>query len=135
MRRRWLSKGLRRSWKGRFQTAADALDVRTDWLPFDVDLGEAVLVLALAVAAILILVPLFLFGIELIVLGWALASGLIGRVVLHRPWVVEARPAGRPEQAQRWAAVGWRRSTKLMDEIAANLAAGLALPAGEQAAA
>lgn len=62
--------------------------------------GVAVLVGVLAFAVVLI--PLLLFGIELILLGLLIALGILGRGLLGRPWVVRAMPAGGHGAALAW---------------------------------
>jgi hypothetical protein len=84
--------------------------------------GIAILIGALVVAVVLI--PLLLFGIELILVGLLIAAGIIGRGLLGRPWVVEARCAENPSHALAWKVAGWRRSARLIDEVAASLANG-----------
>jgi hypothetical protein len=96
----------------------------------DVDFGEAGLVVVGALAAILILIPLLFFGVELIVLGALLAAGVIGRVLLRQPWVIEARsndPLTSGRQLE-WRVTGWRKSRKLIDQVAEDLATGRELP-------
>jgi hypothetical protein len=89
------------------------------------DLGAAVfIILALAVVAIIV-IPLLLFGIELILLGLLLAAGIVGRTLLGRPWVVQAVPAGSRPSTLTWRVVGWRRSACLIEEVATSLEAGL----------
>jgi hypothetical protein len=92
-----------------------------------VDFGEqGVLVIVAVVAAILILIPLLFFGIELIVLGVLLAAGIVARVLLRRPWVIEARSSDplSPGRQLEWRVTGWRKSGKLIDQVISDLAAG-----------
>jgi hypothetical protein len=85
--------------------------------------GIAILVGALVVAVVLI--PLLLFGIELIIVGFVIAVGIAGRSLLGRPWVVQATPVDNPAGALSWKVRGWRRSRRLIDEVATSLANGL----------
>ncbi len=56
------------------------------------DLGVILLVIAALAVFALIVIPLLLFGIELILLGLLIAAGIAGRTLLGRPWVVMATP-------------------------------------------
>jgi hypothetical protein len=78
------------------------------------------------VAAALILIPLLFFGVELIIVGVLLAAGLVGRVVLRRPWVIEATSVDSATSGRQleWRVSGWRKSSELIDKVASDLAAG-----------
>jgi hypothetical protein len=84
--------------------------------------GVAVLVGIVVVAVVLI--PLLLFGIELILLGLLIALGILGRGLLGRPWVVRAAPVSGQGGALAWRVAGWRRSARVIDEVAASLSNG-----------
>jgi hypothetical protein len=121
----WLARPaprVRRVWK------RDAGDVGWDWVPFDLgdwaDL-EAVILIAIAlVLVVFVIVPLLLFGVELIVVGGALAASIIGRLLFGRPWIVRAESLGGTREVLSWRVSGWRGSERAMDEIAQALAAG-----------
>ena len=92
----------------------------------NLDLGEGLLVAAAALAVVLILIPVLFFGVELIILGALLAAGVIARTLLRQPWVVEATstdPIG-PGRRLEWRVRGWRKSGKLIDQVASALSAG-----------
>jgi len=91
------------------------------------NLGVAVLALLVVVVVAIVVIPLLLFGIELILLGLLVAAGIAGRTLLGRPWIVQATPLTTEAEAKElgWRVVGWRRSTRLIDEVAASLGAGL----------
>jgi hypothetical protein len=89
------------------------------------DLGVAVLALLAIVVVVLVVIPLLLFGIELILLGAVIAAGVFARTLLGRPWIVEAMPLDGDAGCLRWHVVGWRRSSRVIDEVAASLTAGL----------
>jgi hypothetical protein len=113
--------------------ATDAADTAT-YLPDVAGLGDLEGALAVGAALLVIaviLIPLLLFGIELIVLGLVLAASILGRGLLGRPWVVEATPTGDPAGILLWRVVGWRRSGRLIDEIAGALRAGIDPPQPE----
>lgn len=84
--------------------------------------GVAVLVGIVVFAVVLI--PLLLFGIELILLGLLIALGILGRGLLGRPWVVRATPTSGDGGALAWRVVGWRRSARVIEEVAASLTNG-----------
>lgn len=81
--------------------------------------------IVVAVIIAVIVVPLLLFGIELIVAGLLLAVGIVARSMLGRPWIVLATPSANPAGALAWEVRGWRRSAQLIDEVSAELSAGL----------
>jgi hypothetical protein len=87
---------------------------------------EVALFLAVAVFVVaVIVIPLLLFGLELIILGVLIAVGVVGRSLLGRPWVVEAVPIAGGERTLTWRVSGWRRSARLINEVADALATGL----------
>jgi hypothetical protein len=104
--------------------AAEAIFTVPDLGGLD-DLGMAALVLLALVVLAVVVIPLLLFGIELIVLGLVVAAGILGRTLLGRPWIVQATPLTSDAQELSWRAVGWRRSTRLIEEVCTSLSAGL----------
>lgn len=68
--------------------------------------------------------PLLLVIVELVLLALLVLLGVVARVVLRRPWIVEATPASGPGRF-RWKVVGLRRSGEVVDEVAAQLSAGI----------
>ena len=126
--RRWLTRRVGWSWRRRGDIASEGLFqfLSTPSDLGDLGSGEGLLWLAAAVAAVLILVPILFFGIELIIVGALLAAGLLSRVVLRRPWLIEARSSDplTPGRAIEWQVRGWRRSSRLIDQVASDLADG-----------
>lgn len=104
--------------------AAEAIFTVPDLGGLD-DLGATVLVLLAAVVVAIVVIPLLLFGIELIALGLLVAAGIVGRTLLGRPWIVRATPRDPEAEELNWRVVGWRRSSRLIEEVAASLSAGL----------
>jgi hypothetical protein len=89
------------------------------------DLG-ALAVLAVAVVVIaVVVVPLVLFGIELMIVGLLVAGGIVARSAFARPWIVVATPSANPAGALAWEVKGWRRSGRMIETVAAELAAGI----------
>ena len=126
--RRWLTRRPQLRRPRRTGIAAESLNsLGTGWPDLgNVDLGEGLLVLAAVVAFLLILIPLLFFGVELIVLGAFLAAGVIARTVRRQPWVIEARstdPLTSGRQLE-WRVRGWRRSGKLIAQVASDLSNG-----------
>jgi hypothetical protein len=126
--RRWMSRTARRSWATRRQAGGELLTSAPlpggDWAGGGLE--GAVLIIAGVLVVALVLLPVLLFGIELIIVGCVLAASLAGRILLGRPWTIEARivrPAGSERQLE-WSVPGWRRSGKVIGEIAQELAAG-----------
>jgi len=122
--RRWSTRRFGWTWKRR-GVAADAVSGLGQGVG-GVDLQEGALVVVAALAAALIVIPLVFFGVELIILGALLAAGVVSRVFLRRPWVVEATSSDplTPGRRLEWRVVGWRKSDKLIDQVVADLAAG-----------
>lgn len=89
------------------------------------DLAVAVVIVVGAVVFAVVLIPLLLFGIELIILGILIAAGILGRAFLGRPWVVRATPNTGHGRALAWKVTGLRRSGRVIDEVAASLINGL----------
>jgi hypothetical protein len=95
-------------------------------LPDDLEgLGLGLLVLLAVVVVAVVLVPLLLFGLELILLGLIVAAGILGRTLLGRAWVVQATRLDAEPRILAWGVVGWRRSARVIDEVAAALGSGL----------
>lgn len=78
-----------------------------------------------AVIIAVIVIPLLLFGVELIIAGLLVAAGILARSAFGRPWVVLAAPSANPAGALAWEVRGWRRSARLIEEVATEIAAGL----------
>jgi hypothetical protein len=126
--RRWLTRRPQLPRPRRAGIAAGSLNsLGTGWPDFgSVDLGEGLLAVAVAVAFLLILVPVLFFGVELIILGTLVAAGVIARTLRRQPWVIEARstdPLTSGRQLE-WRVRGWRRSGKLIAQVALDLSNG-----------
>jgi hypothetical protein len=101
---------------------------KPDWFFPDIGLGDADGVLAvIAVIAVLILLftvvfPVIVLGIELLLVVVLLVGGIAARLLFRRPWTIRARAGDGRELA--WRAVGFRRSGRVRDDVAAALALG-----------
>jgi hypothetical protein len=127
VRRRWLERpmpNLRRRLQANRREALDGDALGGIFDPGVLDDGWAVLgVAVLAIVLVLVVLPLLGIALELIALLVVLFSGLFGRVVLRRPWIVEASVAGDPEHRVAFAAQGWRQSEQALDELRTAIAA------------
>ncbi|HEX2040128.1 MAG TPA: hypothetical protein VHF47_10400 [Acidimicrobiales bacterium] len=102
----------------------------------DDTVGAVVAIVAgvvLAVLFVIFVVPVLITLFEVALVLLLAAAGAMARIVLRRPWVVEATPA-TGSGCFRWKVVGWRRSGEVVDEVARRLAAGerpLSVPGAE----
>lgn len=102
-------------------------DVAFDpFVPLDVlDSPVAALIVAAAVLLLfLVLLPLIGFLFELLVVLLLVWSGIAARLVLGRPWIVEAVDLDDAERSTAFAVKGWRRSGRAIDELAQEIATG-----------
>lgn len=77
----------------------------------------------LGLFAAFVLLPLLGLALELavpLVLVW---SGLLGRLLLRRPWTIEAVAVEEPARRVAFAVVGWRRSRRALGALASAIAA------------
>ncbi len=72
---------------------------------------------------VFVLLPLIGVAIELMLLALLLGSGLVGRVVLRRPWTVEAENLDAAESSASYAVKGWGRSGRAVTEVATAIRA------------
>ncbi|HEX6685199.1 MAG TPA: hypothetical protein VF062_20580 [Candidatus Limnocylindrales bacterium] len=92
-------------------------------------------------AAILVIVGLILFGllfwflllpmmlllVDIVIVVLLMLLAIPARVLLRRPWTVEAYRPGTKPDTQEWFAtdvVGWRKALEMRDHIAQRLGAG-----------
>jgi hypothetical protein len=99
-------------------------DAMFDGFMFD-DLW-GVLLGILLVVVVLVLFNVLAIAVELLFVLVVLVAGVFGRVVLRRPWVVEARAGG---ESHEFPVVGWRASEAKIDEISMRLGSGAELDA------
>jgi hypothetical protein len=127
VRRRWLDRPLpdlrRRFRAGRNEELED--DV-LGGLP-GADWADGWPAIALTVAIILIvfvLLPVLGVALEVIALIFVLFSGVVGRLLLGRPWTVEARPDGGDGKKVEIPVKGWRRAGRVIAELTDEIRAG-----------
>jgi hypothetical protein len=107
-------------------------------LPGGLDLGDDLLVgIAVIVGLILfgvlfwfVLLPLILLLLDLLVVVVLLVLAIPARVLLRRPWTIEAIPATQGGGDNRFSTqvIGWRRARRVRDEIVQKLRDGYPLP-------
>jgi len=123
--RRWLPRPLPRWRRMRVGTSVDD----AAWSITDIgsleDLPVVLLVGVGALVLLVVLIPLLLFGIELILLGVAVAAGILARGLLGRPWVVQATRQDVTASPLSWTVVGLTRSAQVIDEVVLALGRGV----------
>jgi len=128
VKRRWFP---RRRRIGR----ADLDHLTPDWLDFGSfadDLSGILLGIVVGIVAFVLVLVLFnvvAIAIELVLLILLLFAGLFGRVVLRRPWIVQARSG---DAELEWPVVGWGPSGRKIAEVAEQLRSGAQLDAPRQ---
>lgn len=134
VRRRWVHAPIRPRWRG--TRDGDAFD----WLDLGGGLGDSgilgviaaiFVIVVLAALIAFVLLPLAILLLEVLVFLLLAGLGLLGRVLLRRPWRIEARAEGGPGAARPpivRSVSGWRDSRDAIAELAAELERG-ALPA------
>jgi hypothetical protein len=123
--RRWMTRGLPRWRKVPVGTATTEAALSTpDFGGMDGPAATLAIVVG-AVALAVVVIPLLLFGIELIILGLVIGLAILGRGLLGRPWIVEARRATDTSPTYSWSVSGWRRSRQTIDEVVSSLRAGI----------
>jgi hypothetical protein len=84
------------------------------------------LVIAAAVGVVLfifVLLPLLGVALELIALLLVFSSGVLGRALLGRPWVVEAANLDNPERSVAFEVKGWQASRRAIERLKAAISA------------
>lgn len=125
VRRRWLDRGLPKLGKGfrRGRREAEDSGVLDGIVVFDGLTGMAIGLIAavFAAAVVVVLLPLLGVALELALLVLLLASGLFGRVVLRRPWTVEAIDLDDGERSVAFAVKGFGEAGRTAAELAATI--------------
>jgi hypothetical protein len=136
VRRRWLPRLGAETIPGRFwgrirRTVRRTTDL-ADGAPdpgcleiFGEGLIAGIAILLLVLLAIFVVVPVLVALLDLLVLLLLLGLGAVARVLLRRPWIVEART---DDEVRTWKVVGWQASGTLVDDVAQRLQAGVSLP-------
>ena len=126
VRRRWLDRplpNLRRRFKASRREGVE--DGLLSGLP-DAGAADGWWAIAIPIALVLIvfvLLPLLGVALELIALVFLLCSGVVGRLFLGRPWIVEAIPRGGKGRSVAFPVKGWRRSGEAAADLGRQIAA------------
>ncbi|HVM40867.1 MAG TPA: hypothetical protein VM618_08845 [Acidimicrobiia bacterium] len=106
------------------------LDVLDPTVFFDDLPGGILAVIVIAAALVLfafVVWPLLLVLFDVVVIVLLTLAGVVGRIVLRRPWIVEAE--GSNGERHEYRVVGWRDSQRLVTDLAFALETGRPLPA------
>lgn len=127
--RRWLSRDLPKLRRLGADREADAALESAWYLPSDIDidlddLGGVIVAIAVAVIVVAVLVPLLIFGFELIIVALLLLASILARTVFGHPWVVLAIPSDGSDTLA-WKVTGWQRSGRLIEKVSTELASGV----------
>lgn len=118
--RRWVPWRFRRR---RRSTSLDGVE-----LPLDIaSIADGPFVVIGVVAVIVLfaftVVPMVLALIEISILVLLVAAGVLARVLLRRPWIVDVERLDAPGRTS-WKVVGLRRSGELITALATQLQSG-----------
>lgn len=123
MRRRWTERRLR--WRGskhiRTRDLIDVGDLATAGaeLPGVGVVFAGLALLLFAVAAVVFVLPALILILDLLLIIAIVGLGLAARVVLGRPWTVEA--ARGTDHTYEWKVGGWRASGELVESVAQQI--------------
>jgi hypothetical protein len=127
VRRRWLDRGLPKLGKGfrRGRKEVEDSGFLDGILAFEGATGAVIGLIALALAIVVgvVLLPLLGVALELALLVLLLVSGLFGRVVLRRPWTVEAIDLDDSKRSVAFAVKGFGEAGRAAEELPATISA------------
>jgi hypothetical protein len=129
VRRRWADRSFPDPIDSIRENFGDAVDGRgVPGLLNPVDFGNSIgATLAIAAGVLIfcfVFLPLIGVAVELIAGLAVFGFGLFGKLVLGRPWIVEAVDLDDAARSRTFAIKGWRASGRAVDEIATAIAAG-----------
>jgi hypothetical protein len=78
-----------------------------------------------AVVAWFFVIPALLALLDIAVLVALIVAGIVSRVLMHRPWEIEAVSA---DDRLGWRVLGWRRSARAIDSVCTTLSQGMRPP-------
>jgi hypothetical protein len=125
IKRRWLDRPV-----PRIRESIRAADDRSPvdrgldlWAIPDVSDGlpAAIGIAIAAVVLIFVFLPLIGIVLELAILIVLLCSGIVGKVFLRRPWVIEVIDLDNPERSSLFAVGGWQQSQRAMGALAQRI--------------
>jgi hypothetical protein len=76
------------------------------------------------VALVLLIIPLLIFVLDALLIAVITTLLLAIRSAFRRPWLIVAETSGPPAEERKWGLVGWRASSRAVDEIADSIEAG-----------
>lgn len=121
--RRWLP------WEPRLRKVDETLDladVPDGCMHLDLDdIFVGIGILLALVLFVLFVVPVLIALAELLLLALLVVAGVLVRVLLRRPWIVDAIRDGTGER-HSWKVVGWRRSGELVEALTTQISSGQA---------
>lgn len=109
----------------------DWIDIGEPFAWFDEGLGgfvTAIFLVVVLVAAALFVLPVFVFIVEVVIVALVVVAGIGLRVLLRRPWLVDAYLVEDRRTHFTWKVVGLRRTRGVMEAVALQLRAGVAVP-------
>jgi hypothetical protein len=125
VRRRWLDRPVPKIRRSLGETN-DSWALEGGLEAFLAGVGESIPVAIGAAIAVALLVffllPLIGVALELTILIALLSSGIVGRVLLRRPWTIEAINLDAPQQSTTFAVKGWQGSRRAIDELTKTIA-------------
>ena len=127
----WFGERKLKSWQWRMSIGSRLTDgdIGVSEIFDGLDVESGLVVVAVALAVVLILLPVLLFGAELIIIGLLLAAGVISRSLFGKPWTVAATRDGAAVPSALWRVKGSRASHRLIAQVCADLSARGELPA------
>ncbi|MBW3669772.1 MAG: hypothetical protein KY443_11240 [Actinobacteria bacterium] len=118
--RRWVP------WRFRLRKPRSPLDDIELPLDIAVPFDGIFVIVGVVVAALafgLLMVPVVIALVELTILVPLVAVGVLVRLLLRRPWIVDVERLDAYDRAG-WEVVGWRRSGRLVTALATQLRSG-----------
>ena len=114
VRRRWVKWRPRWLWRRRRKEGEEPAPGDSGWSAIDfLDLPDldwlAIIVVAIVALVLFVffVLPALVFVLQLLIFLVLLGATIVLRVVLRRPWVIEAGPLGAETPGMQWAVVGW----------------------------
>jgi hypothetical protein len=120
VRRRWMNRPLP-TLRGRWGRQDGETAVKRGMDVVSIDPTESILAtiagFVLVVLIVFVFFPLIGVAFELALVFLVLSSGILGRVVLRQPWIVEAANLDHPDRSTAFAVKGWRRSGEAIEAL------------------
>jgi|GEM_PF-1266514 len=134
VRRRWLDRPVPKIRKS-LRTTNDELALEGGLEALSAGVGDSIpLAIGVSIAVALLiffLLPLVGIALEIALLLMLLSSGIVGRVLLRRPWTIEAVNLDHPQRSAAFAVKGWKQSGRAIDELSKTIPVS-GLPSGPE---